>query len=92
MAIEQQVDFTDDRNIPKIRDIFPEPVKLEQLAEFRRDIKILSRLTIIYTNNSISHYMVSYTMGKIVEGQKGKIKRQQFKSKSPSPFRRILRI
>lgn len=60
VAIEQQVDFTDDRNIPKIRDIFPEPVNLEHLAEFRKDIKILARLTIAYTNNSIGHYMVSY--------------------------------
>lgn len=58
IAIEQTVDFTNDKSIPKIRDIFPEPVDLSFLEEFREDVKILRRLTIMYTNNSIGHYMV----------------------------------
>lgn len=59
VAIDQQVDFTDDRTIPKIRDIFPAPENLQHLDEFRQQIKILTRLTIIYNNPAISHYMTN---------------------------------
>lgn len=59
MAIEQQVDYTDEKTIPKVRDIFPEPHDLKFLQDaFGQQINILTRLTIVYNAPSISHYMV----------------------------------
>ncbi|XP_059618613.1 ribonuclease P protein subunit p30 [Phlebotomus argentipes] len=59
-AIEQQFDntvFEKNKSTKRAGDVFQPPVNLNFLEQFRKDIKIYSRLTIIYSDNSISHHM-----------------------------------
>lgn len=56
MAIEQTFEHTKCNR--KTNEMFPEPVDLTNIREqFRQKLKILSRLTIIYSQNVISHDM-----------------------------------
>ncbi|GAB0094498.1 ribonuclease P protein subunit p30 [Sergentomyia squamirostris] len=60
VAIEQQFDYTaieKGKSSKKAGDIFPAPVNTDFLGDLKGKIRILSRLTIIYTENSVSHHM-----------------------------------
>lgn len=60
IAIEQKYDHTKkDSQNKKSNDIFPSPINLDDFVEFKSKLKILQRLTIIYSDVSITHSMVN---------------------------------
>ncbi|CAD6998896.1 unnamed protein product [Ceratitis capitata] len=58
IAIDQVYDHSKRDTTKRVPDIFPAPVTLKQLEEeFKSDVKILRRLTIIYLDVGVAHAM-----------------------------------
>lgn len=59
VAIEQIYDDTKAVSKDKKSDPIPEPLKLDILQqEFQGKLKIFNRLTIIFSENAVSHFVV----------------------------------
>ncbi|XP_055849773.1 ribonuclease P protein subunit p30 [Episyrphus balteatus] len=61
IAIEETFDHSKKDLVKRGSELFPEPANLSFLNEFKNQIKILSRLTIIYVDVSVSHAMTNST-------------------------------
>lgn len=60
IAIEQVFDHSRRDATKRVPDIFPSPVALKSLEdEFKNQVKILQRLTILYVDVSVAHAMVN---------------------------------
>lgn len=60
IAIEQVFDHSRRDATKRAPDVFPSPVELKSLEnEFKNQVKILQRLTILYVDVSVAHAMVN---------------------------------